>query len=291
MHAATLATAHLELHALSDHIGAEIGNSLEEIVASPALSAAALKAVDKHLMLHLHAPHADPVVMAKFSALFGPLRDGPGACAGDIKGLRIVENTVDADGKPLPGADTCSQIWHVDGSADPALPTRVVTYTARAATSRPTTAWINMFKVYDALPEGMKQRIASLAAVHYPVKGGVNPDTQNRVLPMAVRNQGPQRPLVCRHPANGRPYLHVPHRLDSIIPGMSEQDSRMLLEELWSLIEASPFRYTATTESGSCVVMDNRAVVHNRQGWPVTEPRTVWAITCAGGPPVAFAHA
>ena len=298
MNTATAATATAEgltlspliLRPLSGHIGAEVGNTLEEIVASPELGAALVAAIDRHLMLHLHAPDADPAVMAKFSALFGPLIDGPGACAGGIKGLRIVANTVDAAGRPLPGSDTCTQIWHVDGSAESAPPARVVTYTALAAPSRPTTAWINMFKVYEALPGALQQRIAGLIAIHYALKGGVNPDTQALVLPLEQRQKGPQRPLVCRHPANGKSYLHSPHRRDSVIPGMGEAESRALLDELWAHVEASPYRHTAVTGSGSCVVMDNRAVVHNRQGWPVTEPRTVWAITCAGPSPTGAAE-
>jgi alpha-ketoglutarate-dependent taurine dioxygenase len=287
MQAATAAPHRLSIRPLSAHIGAAIDDRIEDIVASPALSAAVVEALDRHLMLHLHAPEAAPEVMAKFSALFGPLNDGPGVCAGGIKGLRIVANYLDAAGNPLPGgADTYTQIWHTDGSAEMKPPARVVTYTERAAPSRPTTAWINMFKVYESLPDSMKRRIAGLSAIHYALKGGVDPATLSMVLPLEQRQKGPQRPLVCRHPANGKVYLHIPHRLDSVIPGLGETESRALLEELWTHVEASPYRLTETTDSGSCVVMDNCAVVHNRQGWPVTEPRTVWAITCAGPSPV-----
>lgn len=287
MEAATAELHRLNLRPLSGHIGAAIDERIEDIVASPALSAAVVEALDRHLMLHLHAPDAAPEVMAKFSALFGPLNDGPGVCAGGIKGLRIVANYLDATGQPLPGgADTYTQIWHTDGSSEMKPPARVVTYTALAAPSRPTTAWINMFKVYESLPDAMKQRIAGLSAIHYALKGGVDPASMTMVLPLEQRQKGPQRPLVCRHPANGKVYLHIPHRLDSIIPGMSEIDSRALLEELWAHVEASPCRLTETTDSGCCVIMDNCAVVHNRQGWPAIEPRTVWAITCAGPAPV-----
>lgn len=287
MHTATLEDRQLKLRPLSEHIGVVIDDHIEDIVASPALSAAVVEALDRHLMLHLHAPEVEPALMAKFSALFGPLNDGPGVCAGDIKGLRIVANYVDAAGNPLPGgADTYTQIWHIDGSAEMKPPARVVTYTALAAPSRPTTAWINMFKVYESLPESMKQRIAGLSAIHYALKGGVDPATLSMVLPLEQRQKGPQRPLVCRHPANGKTYLHIPHRFDSVIPGLSEAEGLALLGELWAHVEASPFRLTETTDSGSCVIMDNCAVVHNRQGWPVTEPRTVWAITCAGPSPV-----
>ena len=287
MDAATAEIQRLNVRPLGEHIGAAIDTPIEDSVANPALSAAVVEALDCHLMLHLHAPDVAPEVMAKSSALFGPLNDGPGVCAGGIKGLRIVANYLDAAGNPLPGgADTCTQIWHADGSADMTPPARVVTYTALAAPSRPTTAWINMFKVYDSLPASLKLRIAGLSAIHYALKGGVDPATLGMVLPLAQRQKGPQRPLVCRHPANGKTYLHIPHRPDSIIPGLSEAESRALLEELWAHVEASPFRLTETTDSGSCVIMDNCAVVHNRQGWPVTEPRTVWAITCAGPSPV-----
>jgi taurine dioxygenase len=281
----------LKITELSAYIGAAIDNSLEDIVSSRELGEAVVAALDRHLMIKLCRPDADPSLMARFSALFGPVRDGGGKCAGGVKGMRIVANEVDAQGMPIPGGDTMGHVWHTDYSADPRPPARIVTYTERAASSRPTTEWVNMIKVYEALPQTLRQRIAGLNAIFYSFRNGVHVDKQDVRVPLEQRQKGELRPLVCRYPGagpnGGRLYLYLPSRHDSLIPGLSETQSRALLDELWDIVEASPYRLTAAPESGSCVIMDNRAVVHNRQGWALTDPRTVWAISCEGDLPVA----
>jgi taurine dioxygenase len=281
----------LNITPLSPHIGAAINHGLEEILASSVLRQAVVTALDEHLMIQLHQPNAAPSVMAEFSALFGPVRDGGGRCAGDVKGMRIVANEVDAQGRPLPGGDTIGHVWHTDYSSDKKPPARIVTYTERAASSRPTTEWVNMFKVYESLPDKLKRRIAGLSAIYYSFKNGVHVDKQDVPVPLEQRQKGELRPLVCCHPGGGpnagRPYLYLPSRRDSVIPGLAEAESRALLNELWDCVEAAPCRLTAAPDSGSCVVMDNRAVVHNRQGWSMTDPRTVWAISCEGDLPRA----
>jgi taurine dioxygenase len=280
----------LNITPLSPHIGAAIGNRIEDIVASPELGRAVVAALDRHLMIKLQQPAADPRLMAQFSALFGPVRPAdPAKCAGGVSGMRIVANAVDAAGKAVPGGDTIGHIWHTDYSTEKSPPARIVTYTERAAASRPTTEWVNMFKVYESLPDALKQRIAGLGAICYPFKNGVHVGRQDVEVPLADRQKGELRPLVCRYPvaAGGKPYLYLPTRRDAVIPGMAEADSRALLEDLWHRVDAAPYRYTAAPESGSCVVMDNRTVVHNRQGWPDTDPRTVWAISCEGELPAA----
>lgn len=281
----------LNITPLSPHIGAAIDNSLEDIVASRELGQAVVAALDQHLMIKLSKPDADPSLIARFSALFGSVRDGGGRCAGGVKGMRIVANEVDAQGRPIPGGDTIGHVWHTDYSADKKPPARIVTYTERAASSRPTTEWVNMIKVYESLPPALKQRITGLSAIYYSLKNGVHVDKQDVQVPLEQRQKGELRPLVCRYPEGGpnggRLYLYLPSRCDSIIPGLSEAESRSLLEELWNIVEAAPYRHTAAPESGSCVIMDNRAVVHNRQGWALTDPRTVWAISCEGDLPAA----
>jgi len=288
-----IAQTQLDIHPLSAPIGGAIGHGLDEILASADLCRSVVMALDRHLMLSLQAPQVVPQVMAQFSALFGVLRESGRPCAGGVKGLRIVANTVDADGHPLPGADTAAHVWHTDYASEQRPLARIVTYTERAASSRPTTEWVNMVKLYESLPQKLKQRIAGRSAVFYPLTNGVHADKQDIEVPLATRQLGESRPMVCCHRTvsgvMSAPYLYLPSRRDSLIAGLSEAESAALLGELWDLVEASPYRYSAAPQSGSCVIMDNRAVVHNRQAWPATEPRTVWAISCEGELPAAVA--
>ena len=134
------------------------------------------------------------------------------------------------------------------------------------------TQFINMYSVYEALPEDLKQRVASLRLKHdgtYNSGGylrqGVTPVDDLRQTP------GTYHPLVCRHPETGRRMLYLGRRRNAYIENFEMAASEHLLDQLWSFTERDEFTWRHAWRVGDVVLWDNRCTMHRRDAFdPVT---------------------
>lgn len=96
------------------------------------------------------------------------------------------------------------------------------------------------------------------------------------------RKSGFAHPLVRRHMGSNKPFLYLPTRRDSIVQGWTEEESRALLEELWAFTNACDFDFQVALMPDDFVIWDNRATVHNREGWSEDQTRIMWHISSEG---------
>src|SRR5262249_41214131 len=101
------------------------------------------------------------------------------------------------------------------------------------------------------------------------------------------RADGPTHPLVRLHPRTRRPFLYLPRRRDALIVGLSPQQSRELLERLWAFVFLAAEKWLVAFAEGDFVVFDNRAVLHNREGWDAAQERIVFHLAIDGEIPLA----
>jgi taurine dioxygenase len=157
--------------------------------------------------------------------------------------------------------------YHTDHSNDAVPPKATVLLALELPDKGGDTQFVNMRKAYNALPSDMKNRLASLEAVHvYQSKHSerkllsLSPEDQKKVPPAIVRS------LVRRHPVTGRKSLYLnPMRIESIV-GMPDSEALPLLDELMAHAVQEKFQYRHRWQQGDLVMWDNRCLLHKANG-------------------------
>jgi alpha-ketoglutarate-dependent taurine dioxygenase len=175
--------------------------------------------------------------------------------------------------------------WHTDSSYMPLaakasiLSAEVVTRTGGE------TEWADMRAAYDALTPQLKERIAPLAAYHslehsQAKIGHTDPGDFRYGFEGA---DPPLRPLVKVHPVTGRRSLFIGRHAYGI-PGMSEEASERLLDELLAAACQPPRILSHAWRPGDVAIWDNRCVLHRARPYDPSAPRVMHHTRIAGDP-------
>ena len=123
-----------------------------------------------------------------------------------------------------------------------------------------------MYRAYEALPDALKKRIASLCCKHDSSHNSAGQTRKGFKDGFASRDDipGATHPLVCAHPATGRPVLYLGRRENAYIPELSETESDALLDELWSCTTTTDNTWRHHWQVGDVVMWDNRCTMHRR---------------------------
>ena len=151
-----------------------------------------------------------------------------------------------------------------------------------------------MRAAYDALDAGTRARVAGLSAFHSlyysQAKLGHVPGDGSQYSGYGFHDQDPPlRPLVKVHPETGRPSLLIGRHAYGI-PGMEEEESARLLQELLDFACRPPRVYHHRWNPGDAVVWDNRCLLHQACPWDMTEPRVMYHARIAGDPATESAN-
>lgn len=175
--------------------------------------------------------------------------------------VHIISN-LDAAGKPSPNPYLAANLhWHTDHAfkARPALLTML--YAVEIPPEGGDTDFANATLAYRALPQGTKDRIAGLQVEHsyeyMRTAIGTRPASAAEIAdtPPVVH------PLVRTHPQTGEKSLYL-GMYSSRILGMSEPQSRQLLDELTAHATQPQFVYRHVWQLHDMVMWDNRCLLH-----------------------------
>ena len=188
----------------------------------------------------------------------------------------IVLSNLERDGKRL-GLRDAGQYWHTDRSyvEEPAWSSMlhaVKLPVDEHGVTRGSTQFTSSIATLAALPQATKARLRNLKAVHrYIYRYTKAP--QDELPPV-------EHPVVLRHPYNGRECLYVNRGFTSHIVGLSEQDSKTLLEDLYAHVEQPQFVYTHQWRPGDVLLWDNFATQHNAVAdYQLPLERLMWRTT------------
>jgi taurine dioxygenase len=253
-------------------------------------------ALDRHLVLRFREPALTNADICAFGGLFGTLlgerqnpEDKESAQLDGYADLKVISNAVADDGRMLGDKGADPQIWHTDGSHRATPNAYSLLYARKVPPNPPRTGFMSCYALYEALPAALREEIAgrrAIFSVHnrsqsfWTFMEGASVDLERRA-------DGPTHPLVRLHPRTGRPFLYLPRRRDALIVGLSPQRSRELLERLWAAVFLSMEKWFVAFEEGDFVVFDNRAVLHNREGWDPAQERIVFHLAIEGEVPLA----
>ena len=243
-----------------------------------------LRNVDEDVFRGLHAAWLENLVLLvrgqslsdadliAFSRRLGDLDEAPIQESGQrfvdgLPELYVVSNVVE-NGEPIGSLGNGEAVWHTDMSYIEQPPKASILYALEVPEAGGNTSFIDMYAVYDALPDALKQRIVSLRVKHdgtYNSGGflrqGVRPTDDPRTSPGALH------PLAYVHPETGRTALYLGRRRNAYIDGLPLDASETLLDALWSYVDGDRFGWTHVWRPGDVVLWDNRCTMHRRDAF------------------------
>jgi taurine dioxygenase len=181
--------------------------------------------------------------------------------------ILLISNIRDERGEHIGLADA-GFTWHSDTSYR-RRPSRCSLLYAKEVPQRDgqslgDTVFANAIAAYEALPEGMKKRLAGLKAIHrYSARRRVA-DSPRPKLTQAQLDETPDiaHPIVRTHPYTGRKSLYVTAGECVGIEGMPEEEGVDLIAELDAHCVRPEFLYRHKWQVGDLLMWDNTSSMH-----------------------------
>jgi taurine dioxygenase len=149
--------------------------------------------------------------------------------------------------------------------------------------------YASMYAAYEALSPAMQEMLDGLDAVNSSALADVSKTREDRIRDSGSDAEEQQfltvHPVVRTHPETGRKALYVNPAHTASFAGMTEEESRPLLDFLFHHSTRAEFTCRFRWEVGSLALWDNRCAMHN----PVNDyhgfTRRMHRITLAGDTP------
>ncbi|MFI9627001.1 neopentalenolactone/pentalenolactone F synthase [Streptomyces sp. NPDC052042] len=251
-------------------------------------------ALDEHLVLVFrgHRTPSDEELLS-FGRRFGHIPK-TGLTTGahpDHNEILIISNVVE-DGQKIGVGDAGWMDWHTDYSFRP----RVSRIGFLAAVELPPsgggqTLFTNMYALYESLPEELRRRLHSYRARHalrsgyeetieeeyqgeVSISGGAAGGAE--VLAAEIQPEdgtSTVHPLIARNPRTGRQAVYVNRLNTKRVLELAPDQSRELLQELWTHAGSPGHTYTHTWLPGDIVMWDQLGTVHAKTAFDPNERR------------------
>lgn len=275
-------------------MAAPLGAEIRGIdLASPpdqAAYAQILDALHQYGVIVFRGQTLTPDQLAAFSACFGELdiHHMTEHVFPHLPQVRVLSN-VKKDGKSI-GITKGGMHWHSDLSYKPLPALVTLLYGIECPPQGADTQFADMSAAWDALPEEKQHSLRGLRVVHdrnyrysalYPGRPPLTAEQVSKVPPV-------EHPLVRIHPATGRPALFVAKDVVSHVIGMSDAESRALIDELEAFATRPQFVYSHQWQPGDVVVWDNRCTLHRATPYDPQYRRTLYRTQVRGDAPLAM---
>lgn len=211
-----------------------------------------------------------------------------------VKEIFRVSN-VDDDNNLMPPSHptvkqvSLAQLWHTDSSYKEMPCVGSLLHGVEISRTGGETQFINMYTVFDELPDRLRQQVEGRRARH---------DFENlhrlsdlKPLTEAERASMPPawQPLVRRHPVTGRKSLYISPIYNDAVEGLDTEAARSLIDDLTAFAAQPRFTYKHRWEPHDVLMWDNRCTVHAVTPHDPTERRVMHRTTISGDQPVLAA--
>jgi taurine dioxygenase len=252
----------IEVRPIAGTIGAEIHN----VDVSQELDEATIGDIRKALLDHCVIFFRDQKLDAErhkaFTRRFGKIFIHP-----NYKGMQadaeIITITREPGDKKIVGEE-----WHADTTMMPEPPMGAILYGVEVPPFGGDTLFANQAQAYEALSEGMKKMLAGVKAIHSDRKVAGPAANKNAFRATKVREDADWRetvsvhPVVVAHPETGRKQLFVNASYTVGFEGMTEEESKPLLDYLLDHGHRPEFTCRFRWATGSIAFWDNRVCKH-----------------------------
>ena len=201
----------------------------------------------------------DPVHQAAFARLFGPVQSHPAYDTVDgCPEVTILESTAENPTK--------IEKWHADMTFRRHPPMGTILRSRVVPEKGGDTLWSSMTAAYAGLSKSMQHFLSELTAVHdfaYGFKESLAEPGGRERLEQAIADNPPvEHPVIRTHPESGIPLIFVNELFTTHIIGLSEQESKAILEFLFTHIRIPEFTCRFKWRENSIAFWDNRSTQH-----------------------------
>ncbi|MCX7366968.1 MAG: TauD/TfdA family dioxygenase [Alphaproteobacteria bacterium] len=208
-----------------------------------------------------------------------------------VKEIFLVSNVDGEDRLMRPSEPSQKQLssarqWHTDSSYRPMPSVGSLLHGIEISRTGGITQFINMYKVYEDLPESLRRQVEGRRARHdfgmlHLITGAPPPTkTEQDAMPPAWH------PMVRRHPVSGRKSLYISSIYNDAVEGMEAPAARRLIEELSEFAAQPQYMYRHVWEPHDVLMWDNRCTVHAVTPHDPGERRVMHRTTIVGTEPV-----
>ena len=208
-----------------------------------------------------------------------------------VREIFLVSN-VDEDGRLMQPSEpwqkqlSSSRQWHTDSSYRPQPSVGSLLHGIEISRTGGITQFINMYLVYDDLPESLRRQVEGRKARHdfsmlSRLVGSPPPTEQEKAAMPPVWH-----PMVRRHPVTGRKSLYISSIYNDAVEGMADGAARRLIEELDAFAAQPKYMYRHVWEPHDVLMWDNRCTVHAVTPHDPSERRVMHRTTIVGSEPV-----
>jgi alpha-ketoglutarate-dependent taurine dioxygenase len=205
-----------------------------------------------------------------------------------------VSNVDEDDNLMMPEHPTMQQLgsarkWHTDSSYRPNPAMGSLLHGIEVSRTGGITCFTNMYAVYDALPDALRQKIEGKKARHdfemlSRIAAARKPTEEERAAMPPV-----WQPLVRKHPVTGRKSLYISPIYNDGVEGMEDDDAIEFIAELTEFAGQDSFVYKHTWETDDMLLWDNRCTMHVVTPHDQMERRVMHRTTIVGDGPVIAA--
>lgn len=158
-------------------------------------------------------------------------------------------------------------IWHTDTAYLDEPPMGTLLIAREVPPVGGDTLFASGYAAFDALSPAMQQMLAGLRGVNTSAKADTTKTREDRIKDSATdkttQEHVAEHPVVRTHPETGRKSLYVNFGHTARFAGMTEEESRPLLDFLFAHQIRPEFTCRFSWTVGSIAFWDNRCVLHN----------------------------
>lgn len=233
----------------------------------------------RHSALLFRGQRLDDDDLIAFSRRFGeldmpPVNENGKTFVADHPEIYVVSNVIGPDGVPIGSLGAGEAVWHTDMSYLPEPPDASMLFALEVPPHGGDTWLCGMEAALRALPRALFERVRDLKIKHdgtynsggYLRKGLAATDDP-------VHSVGTPHPIVCAHPATGRPVLYLGRRRNAYVMGLALEESEALLDELWRYATLPANCFAHRWRVGDLLVWDNRSTMHRRDPFDASQRR------------------
>ena len=268
---------------LAGAIGAEIGGVDLAVDLDDGVMAEVRQAWLDHLVVFFRGQHLDSDRFLAFARRIGEPVEYPFVRGSDqhpeiIAITKLPHETVNFGG-----------IWHSDTTYLDQPPMATMLIAREIPPVGGDTMFANQYAAYEALSPGLQAVLEPLRAINSSALADVSKTREDRVRdagdPDAGRVFEASHPVVRTHPETGRKSLYVNVAHTSRFEGMTEEESRPLLQFLFQHQVKPELTCRFRWEVGSLALWDNRCAQHNPVNDYHGHKRVMHRITLRGDVP------
>ncbi|WP_076593724.1 TauD/TfdA dioxygenase family protein [Herminiimonas arsenitoxidans] len=243
-----------------------------------------------HYLLVFRDQRITPAQQIEFSRRFGALQihvlhqfQLPGHPE-----ILIISN-IKENGEPI-GLGDAGHFWHSDLSYVDVPSLGSMLHAQELPAEGGDTLFANMHLAWDTLDAHLKDKIIGLKAEHsylaqYAELQRRNPWRPNLTAEQIAKVKPVLQPVVRTHPETGRKALFVSEHFTTRIDGLPEDESRDLLNQLFTHSVKPEHVYRHRWQPHDLIFWDNRSLMHLAAGCPEDQRRKLYRTTIEGDVP------